>query len=121
VAGNAQDAAGINLPVDSQTLYTRIARKTTVNGGPQMRDGVLIPGLLSVALYPCSARYWSLSVPAGPCLPGPVRACGQVRAGVRGGWRAARADAGKAAGTAGKARVRTVINSGAVSDGMRGN
>src|ERR1700733_8077482 len=62
--------------------------------------------------------------------PGPrsqARAC-RPREGVRpgDGWCAgrlagARAGAGKAAGGGGKARGRTVINSAAVSDGMRGN
>jgi len=33
--------------------------------------------------------------PQAPCPPGPASACGQVRAGARGGWRAARAGAGK--------------------------
>ena len=37
-AANAQDVAGINLPVDSQTLYTGQACKTIVYSGPDMRD-----------------------------------------------------------------------------------
>ena len=42
-AGNAQDPTVINLPVDSQTLYTRIARKTIVDGAADMQDDMLIP------------------------------------------------------------------------------
>jgi hypothetical protein len=37
-SANAQDAGKLNLPVDSQTLYTGQACKTIINGGPQMRD-----------------------------------------------------------------------------------
>ncbi len=35
---NTLDTGKINLPVDSQTLYTGQACKTVVNGGPQVRD-----------------------------------------------------------------------------------
>jgi hypothetical protein len=62
--------------------------------------------VLSVASYPCSTRFspgWS--VPAGPCLPGPAEACGQVRADAR-GLAGREAGAGKAADGGGKARGR---------------
>jgi hypothetical protein len=118
---NAQDVTGINLPVDSQTLYTGQACKqslmagrryvTYVNSRPPVR------GIVSVQYQVLSP--WP--VPAGPRPSGP-------REGVRPGegrrarrLAGARAGAGKAAGVAGKARGRTVINSAAVSDGMRGN
>jgi hypothetical protein len=39
-AGNVQDSAEINLPVDSQTLYTRIARKTIVDGAAEMNADI---------------------------------------------------------------------------------
>ena len=37
-AANAQDTARINLPVDSQTIYTGQACKTIIHGGPDMHD-----------------------------------------------------------------------------------
>jgi hypothetical protein len=70
-------------------------------------------------LYPCTITYSPLVRARRPVPARPREACGQVRACERGGWRAARADAGKAAGD-GKVKGQTVINSVAVSDANRG-
>jgi hypothetical protein len=88
---DAQDTAIINLPVHSQThisvklikQWWMVGRRcvTYVNSRPPVRGNV------SVQYQVPAPR----SVPACPRLPGPARACGQLRAGARGGWRAARA------------------------------
>ena len=111
----------LNLPVHSQTdISVKLIKQSSVAGRRCVTYVNSRPPVRGIVSVQCQVLTpWS--VPAGPCPPGPARSYGQVRAGARGGWRAARAGAGKAAGAAGKARGRTVINSAAVSDGMRGN
>ena len=87
------DTAGINLPVDSQThIQAKPVKQSWMAG----RTCVTYVNSLSLVRGNVSVQYPGSrppSVPACPRLPGPARACGQVRAGTRGGWRAARAGA----------------------------
>src|SRR5487761_773328 len=101
-AADVQDAARINLPVHSQTdISVKLIKQSSV-AGRRCVTYVNSP-LLSVAMYPFSIRFSApRSVPACPRLPGPARACSQVRAGARGGLRPVRAGAGKVAGEGGK-------------------
>lgn len=118
---NAQDRAELNPPVDSQTVYTGQACKTLVCDGPEMRAYAnpwpLVRGTVSVqcqVLAPLVRARW----------PAPARPSEGVRPGEGGRARSLAGGAGrrgKAAGAAGKARGRTVINSAAVSYQLRGN
>src|ERR1700722_12742206 len=89
---------------------------TDVNSWPLVRGlvQVLTPG--SVPPGPCPQPRARRPVPAWPregVRPGEGRRARRLAGGEAG--------AGKAGGGGGKARGRTVINSAAVSDGMRGN
>ena len=87
------DTAVINLPVDSQTC---ISAKLLTQSWMAGRTCVTYVNSLSVVRGNVSVQHpvpAPRSVPACPRLPGPARACGQVRARARGGRRAARAGA----------------------------
>jgi hypothetical protein len=87
------DTAVINLPVDSQTCISAKLLKQSLMAG---RTCVTYVNSLSVVRGNVSVQYQvpaPRSVPACPRLPGTARAYGQLRAGARGGRRAARAGA----------------------------
>ena len=113
---DAQDTAVINLPVNSQTdISVKLIKQSSVAG----RTCVTYVNSLSLVRGNVSAQYQVPAPPVRARRPAPARPREGVRPGE--GRRARRpaggeAGAGKAAGAAGKARGRTVINSGAVSD-----
>jgi hypothetical protein len=121
-AADLLDTAVINLPVHSQTdISVKLIKQWWMAG----RTCVTYVNSLSPVRGNVSVQY---PVPAPPPVRARLPAPARSREGVRPGEgrrarrpAAARAGAGKAAGGGGKARGRTVINSGAVSDGMRGN
>jgi hypothetical protein len=92
-AADVLDTAVINLPAHSQTdISVKLIKQSSVAGRrcvTYVNSLPLVRGNVSVQ-YPVPAPR---SVPACPRLPGLARACGQVRAGARGGRRAARAGA----------------------------
>jgi len=109
------DTAEINLPVDSQTCISAKLLKQSWMAG---RTCVTYVNSPSVVRGNVSVQYPVLRPPVRARLPAPARPRKGVRPGEgrRARWlAAARAGAGKAVGGGGKARGRTVINSGAVS------